>query len=85
MYAHFCKDVVLQDLDIAVVLQDTLFTLLLSCRPFDPELYEDEGEDDDVLDEEGRARLKLKVHNIWGSAICIIIVINLAWYHHHHR
>ena len=31
------------------------------CRPFDSELYEDEGEDDDVLDEEGRARLKLKV------------------------
>ena len=32
-------------------------------RPFDPELYEDEGEDDDVLDEEGRARLKLKVRS----------------------
>ena len=30
-------------------------------RPFDPELYEDEGEDDDILDEEGRARMKLKV------------------------
>ena len=24
-------------------------------------MYEDEGEDDDVLDEEGRTRLKLKV------------------------
>ena len=33
----------------------------LSCRPFDPELYEDEGEEDEILDEEGRARLKLKV------------------------
>ena len=31
------------------------------CRPFDPELYEDEGEEDEILDEEGRARLKLKV------------------------
>ena len=32
-----------------------------SFRPFDPNLYEDEGDEDDVLDEEGRARLKLKV------------------------
>lgn len=30
-------------------------------RPFDADLYEDEGDEDDVLDEEGRARLKLKV------------------------
>ena len=30
-------------------------------RPFDPELYEDEGEEDEILDEEGRGRLKLKV------------------------
>lgn len=33
-----------------------------SLRPFVSDLYEDEGEDDDVLDEEGRTRLKLKVH-----------------------
>ena len=33
------------------------------CRPFDPETYEDEIEDEDCLDEEGRARLKLKVEN----------------------
>ncbi len=33
----------------------------LPFRPFVPDLYEDEGEDDDVLDEEGRTRLKLKV------------------------
>ena len=32
-------------------------------RPFDPELYEDEAEEDDELDEEGRTRLKLKVEN----------------------
>ena len=31
-------------------------------RPFDPALYEDEVEDEnEILDEEGRARLKLKV------------------------
>ena len=42
-------------------------------RPFDPELYEDEAEEDDELDEEGRTRLKLKVENtirlisIWES------------------
>ena len=34
---------------------------LIVYRPFDPELYEDEGEEDEILDEEGRARLKLKV------------------------
>jgi hypothetical protein len=31
------------------------------CRPFDPSYYEDEIEEDEVLDEEGRARMKLKV------------------------
>ena len=37
---------------------------VLSIRPFDAGLYEDEGDDDsDVLDEDGRARLKLKVEN----------------------
>ena len=34
------------------------------CRPFDSALYEDEVEDEgDLLDEDGRARLKLKVEN----------------------
>lgn len=37
--------------------------LSVDCRPFDPEHYEDEIEDEDSLDEEGRARLKLKVEN----------------------
>merc|ERR1712029_1200431 len=37
--------------------------LSVDCRPFDPETYEDEIEDEDSLDEEGRARLKLKVEN----------------------
>jgi RNA polymerase-associated protein LEO1 len=35
----------------------------VDCRPFDPDTYEDEIEDEDSLDEEGRARLKLKVEN----------------------
>ncbi|KAK1147497.1 hypothetical protein AOXY_G35515 [Acipenser oxyrinchus oxyrinchus] len=30
-------------------------------RPFDPQYYEDEFEDEEMLDEEGRTRLKLKV------------------------
>lgn len=35
--------------------------LSVETKPFDPETYEDELEDEDVLDEEGRARVKLKV------------------------
>ena len=35
--------------------------LSIERKPFDPTLYEDEMEEDEVLDEEGRARLKLKV------------------------
>lgn len=30
-------------------------------RPFDPSLYEDEVDEDEMMDEEGRTRLKLKV------------------------
>ncbi|KAG0716625.1 RNA polymerase-associated protein LEO1 [Chionoecetes opilio] len=37
--------------------------LSIETRPFDAELYEDEIEDEETLDEEGRARLKLKVEN----------------------
>ena len=48
--------------------------LLVSCRPFDPELYEDEGEDDDVLDEEGRARLKLKVRSFESELLFKMIL-----------
>ena len=48
---------------VLVFLLCVLVLLNVTRRPFDPELYEDEGEDDDVLDEEGRARLKLKVEN----------------------
>lgn len=35
--------------------------LLFLCRPFDAATYEDEVDDDDIMDEEGRTRLKLKV------------------------
>ena len=37
--------------------------LSVECRPFEAETYEDEIEDEDSLDDEGRARLKLKVEN----------------------
>lgn len=39
--------------------------LSIERKPFDPALYEDEMEEDEVLDEEGRARLKLKVRIVW--------------------
>lgn len=37
--------------------------LSVETRPFDPNSYEDEIDEDEVMDEEGRARLKLKVEN----------------------
>ena len=37
--------------------------LSVETRPYDPSFYEDEIDEDEVLDEEGRARLKLKVEN----------------------
>ncbi|GFV61660.1 RNA polymerase-associated protein LEO1 [Trichonephila clavipes] len=37
--------------------------LSVDTRPYDPTWYEDEIDEDEVLDEEGRARLKLKVEN----------------------
>ena len=49
--------------------------LSIERKPFDPALYEDEMEEDEVLDEEGRARMKLKVTGIFSSKIneCICI------------
>ncbi|OWK09744.1 LEO1 [Cervus elaphus hippelaphus] len=38
-------------------------TDITSLGPFDPQYYEDEFEDEEMLDEEGRTRLKLKVEN----------------------
>ena len=40
-----------------------LFVCFSVCRPFDAATYEDEVDDDDIMDEEGRTRLKLKVSN----------------------
>merc|ERR1712226_1154602 len=37
--------------------------LSVDCKPFDPETYEDEIEDEENPDDEGRERLKLKVEN----------------------
>ncbi|ELU09383.1 hypothetical protein CAPTEDRAFT_221877 [Capitella teleta] len=37
--------------------------LSVETRPFDPQVYEDEIDEDEVMDEEGRTRLKLKVEN----------------------
>ncbi|CAH8834394.1 unnamed protein product [Trichobilharzia szidati] len=37
--------------------------LSVETRPFDPNYYEDELDEDEILDEEGRTRLKLKVEN----------------------
>ncbi len=37
--------------------------LSVETRPFDPAFYEEEMDEDEVLDEEGRTRLKLKVEN----------------------
>lgn len=37
------------------------FLWIFFFRPFDPQYYEDEFEDEEMLDEEGRTRLKLKV------------------------
>ena len=36
--------------------------LSVDTKPFDPALYEDEIDEDEILDEEGRTRLKLKVN-----------------------
>ena len=41
--------------------------IVFVCRPYDAATYEDEVDDDDVMDEEGRTRLKLKVNN---SSLC---------------
>ena len=35
--------------------------LSVETKPFDPETYDDEIEEDETLDDDGRTRLKLKV------------------------
>ncbi len=39
--------------------------LSVETRPFDPAFYEGELDEDEVLDEEGRTRLKLKVRSVY--------------------
>ena len=39
--------------------------LSVDTKPFDPALYEDEIDEDEILDEEGRTRLKLKVRKMF--------------------
>lgn len=39
--------------------------LSVDTKPFDPALYEDEIDEDEILDEEGRTRLKLKVREMF--------------------
>ena len=50
--------------------------LSIERKPFDPSSFEDEMEEDEVLDEEGRARLKLKVSL---SGVCF--PQGLEWVH----
>jgi hypothetical protein len=45
------------------------FLCSLFYRPYDVASYEEEIDEDDVLDEEGRARLKLKVNIIDNKLI----------------
>ena len=43
--------------------------LSVETRPFDPALYEDEADEDHVQDEEGHARMKLKVMSCDGDVM----------------
>ncbi|VDN56465.1 unnamed protein product [Dracunculus medinensis] len=45
--------------------------LSIDSHPFDPDHYEDEFDEDDLMDEEGRSRLKLRVENTirWRYAL----------------
>jgi RNA polymerase-associated protein LEO1 len=45
--------------------------LSVETKPFDLATYEDEIEEDEVMDDEGRSRLKLRVRKI-SSFYCII-------------
>jgi len=45
------------------VLHQATQLLSVETKPFDPNFYEDEVDEDEVMDDEGRARLKLKVEN----------------------
>lgn len=50
--------------------------LSIEPRPFDQDHYEDEFDEDDLLDEEGRARLKLRVCALGLCCDCSILQIS---------
>jgi RNA polymerase-associated protein LEO1 len=50
--------------------------LSVETKPFDPEVYEDEIEEEEQLDEEGRSRLKLKV-----LILCAALEISKLFFH----
>ncbi len=43
--------------------------LSVETRPFDPAFYEGELDEDEVLDEEGRTRLKLKARSVLFTSL----------------
>jgi hypothetical protein len=51
-------------------------------RPFDPTTYEDEVDEDEVMDEEGRTRLKLKVMLMFFSHACVRTFVSMLFYCH---
>ncbi|VDP09542.1 unnamed protein product, partial [Soboliphyme baturini] len=61
------------NIDLGNQIHFVKFPNFLSVEPrmFDPDAYEDEIDEDQVLDEEGRSRLKLKVENTirWRNAV----------------
>lgn len=58
--------------------------LSVETKPFDSALYEDDVEEDDILDEEGRTRLKLKVIILRFSVVSIFIN-NVYYYPMSHK
>lgn len=56
--------------------------LSVETKPFDPMNYEDEVEEDEVLDEEGRARLKLRVRITIQLDVVQSLVLNSRKHYH---
>lgn len=60
--------------------------LSIETKPFDSAFYEDEIDEDDVLDDEGRARLKLKVIlcvQLYPVTFCFSFFFFSFWLHLH--
>lgn len=51
------------------------FSGIFLFRPFDPQYYEDEFEDEEMLDEEGRTRLKLKVCGLSCGHMLVLVAL----------